>query len=237
MACRVPARAGEAARESKSCFDNTYGVAQIPLRYVKSGMALSPLERVVRLAHETGVLRPRDLVAHGLAREYLRVAQKLGLIQQVGRGLYIANDVEPSEHHSLAEACKRVPQGIVCLLSALRFHQLTTQAPFEVWLALDETARHPKVDAPPLRIVRFSGKMLSYGVQAQVIEHVPVRVFSPAKTVADCFRYRNKIGLDVALEALRDALRQRKVTVDELWEAAKVCRVARVLRPYLEAVA
>lgn len=199
-------------------------------------MHLSPHERVLQLARELGVLRPRDLTAHGIAREYLRVAQERGLIRRAGRGLYVATDAEPSEQHSLAEAVKRVPQGVVCLISALRFHQLTTQSPFEVWLALDRKARHPKVDSPPLRIVRFSGRMLSYGVQTAVIERVPVRVFGPAKTVADCFRYRNKIGLDVALEALRDVIRRRKATIDQLWDAAKVCRVDRVMRPYMEAV-
>jgi predicted transcriptional regulator of viral defense system len=199
-------------------------------------MVQSLLQRVVHLAHKTGVLRPRDLDSHRIARQYLRLAQERGLIQQVGRGLYVATDIEPTEHHSLAQAAARVPHGIVCLLSALRYHEITTQARFEVWLALDEKARRPKVDAPPLRIVRFSGRMRTYGVQTVVIENVRVHLYNPAKTVADCFRYRNKIGLDVALEALRDALRRRKVTTDQLWEAAKVCRVGKVIRPYLEAV-
>ena len=198
-------------------------------------MPQSSIQRVVQLVRQAGVLRPRDLTAHHIARQYLRMAQEHGLLRRVGRGLYVAADAELTEHHSLAEAAARVPRGVVCLLSALRFHGLTTQAPFEVWLALDEKARNPKVDSPPLRIVRFSGKMLSYGVQTPRIEKVPVRVFGPAKTVADCFRYRNKIGLEVAMEALRDVIRQRKSTMDELWEAAKICRVARVMRPYMEA--
>ena len=155
---------------------------------------------------------------------------------RVGRGLYVARGAKPTEHHSLAQASKRMPKGVVCLLSALRFHDLTTQSPFEVWLAIGEKSRLPKQENPQLRIVRFSTKALTYGVQGHRIEGVPVRVFTPAKTVADCFRYRNKIGLDVALEALRDCKRKRKATMDEIWKAAKVCRVANVMRPYLESI-
>ena len=141
------------------------------------------------------------------------------------------------EHHSLAEAAKRVPNGIICLISALRFHDLTTQAPHEVWIAISVKARRLRVDYPPLRIARFSGPSLDYGVTTKKVEGVAVRVFNPAKTVADCFKYRNKIGLDVALEALRDCYRRRKATMDELWKAARVCRVGRVMQPYLESVA
>jgi predicted transcriptional regulator of viral defense system len=130
-----------------------------------------------------------------------------------------------------------VPSGVVCLLSALRLHGLTTQAPFEVWMALDTKAWLPKVDHPPLRFVRFSGAALREGVQRKKIEGVEVRFYSPAKTVADCFKYRNKIGLDVALEALRECRRQKRATADELWHFARVCRVANVMRPYMEAVA
>ncbi len=159
-----------------------------------------------------------------------------GAIMRVGRGLYVARGARPTEHHSLAQASKRVPHGVVCLLSALRFHDLTTQSPFQVWLAISAKARLPKTDNPPLRIVRFSQRMLAYGLQEHRIEGVSVRIFSPAKTVADCFRYRNKIGLDVALEALRECIRKRRATSDELWQAAKVCRVANVMRPYLESL-
>ena len=167
---------------------------------------------------------------------YLRMAADQGLVMRVGRGLYVARGSRPTQHHSLAQASKRVPHGIVCLLSALRFHDLTTQSPFQVWLAISDKARLPKTDSPPLRVVRFSQKLLTYGVQEHRIDGVSVRIFSPAKTVADCFRYRNKIGLDVALEALRECRRKRRATSDELWQAAKVCRVANVMRPYLESL-
>jgi predicted transcriptional regulator of viral defense system len=145
-------------------------------------------------------------------------------------------DAELTEHHSLAEAAKRAPDGVVCLLSALRFHELTTQAPFEVWLAIPAAARTPKSNSLPLRIVRFSGNALTEGVEEHLVEGVPVRVYSPAKTVADCFKFRNKIGLDVALEALRETWRARRATMDELWRYAEVCRVGKVMRPYLESL-
>src|SRR5947208_11101597 len=173
---------------------------------------------VVRLVKKAGILRPRDLQTHGIPRPYLRVAADEGAIMRVGRGLYIARGTRPTEHHSLAQASKRVPHGIVCLLSALRFHDLTTQSPFQVWLAISDKARLPKTDNPPLRIVRFSQKTLAYVVQEHRIESVSVRIFSPAKKVAYCFRYRNKIGLDVALEDLRKCIRKRRATSDELWQ-------------------
>jgi predicted transcriptional regulator of viral defense system len=192
--------------------------------------------KVLALARRTGVLRAQDLQAYGIHRVVLsRLLQKARL-KRVARGLYILPEADLSEHHTLAEACKRVPHGVVCLLSALRFHGLTTQAPFEVWLALDAKARKPRPAAPPLHIVRFSGRARYFGVEERSVEGVTVRVTSPAKTVADCFKYRNKIGLDVAVEALRDYRRTRK-SMDELWKAAGVCRMASVMRPYLEVLA
>jgi predicted transcriptional regulator of viral defense system len=196
----------------------------------------SKLRQVLDLAQEKGILRPRDLAVHGIAREYLRRLSDRGLLVRMARGLYALPDTEVTEHHTLAEVCKRVPRGVVCLLSALQFHNLTTQAPFEVWLALSPKVRHPHADSPPLRIVRFSGPALTDGVEEHSIEGVRVRVYNPAKTVADCFKYRNKIGLDVALEALREAWRSQRVTMDALWRYAKVDRVANVMRPYLESL-
>ena len=190
--------------------------------------------QVLELVKEAGVLRPRDLDPYGIPREYLRRLQAQGRLKRLGRGLYTLPDHEVSEHHSLAEACKRVPKGVVCLLSALRFHDLTTQAPFEVWLALDEKAWRPRLDYPSLKIVRFSKEALDAGVEEHIIEGVTVRVTSPAKTVADCFKYRNKIGLDVALEALRECWNKKRCTMDALWRYAGICRVKNIMRPYLE---
>ena len=197
---------------------------------------VSPENKVLKLLNREGVLRSRDLAEHGVPREYLRILQEKGKIQRSGRGLYMLADADVTQQHSVAEAAKKVPAGVICLLSALRLHDLTTQAPFEVWMAIDVKAWKPKVDHPPLRIVRFSGQALTEGVQTRKIEGISVRFYSPAKTVADCFKYRNKIGLDVALEALRDCRKKRKATMDELWAAAKVCRVAKVMQPYLESL-
>ena len=190
--------------------------------------------QVLELVKEAGVLRPRDLDPYGIPREYLRRLQAQGRLKRLGRGLYTLPDHEVSEHHSLAEACKRVPKGVVCLLSALRFHDLTTQAPFEVWLALDEKTWRPRLDYPRLKIVRFSKEALSAGVEEHIIEGVTVHVTNPAKTVADCFKYRNKIGLDVALEALRECWNKKCCTMDALWHYAGICRVKNIMRPYLE---
>jgi predicted transcriptional regulator of viral defense system len=199
-------------------------------------MPLRHSDRTLQLVRKAGVLRPRDLVAHGIPRQYLRLLEQAGKVQRSGRGLYTLTGVDVGENHTLAEACKRVPHGVVCLLSALRLHNLTTQLPYEVWMAVAVKARKPKIDYPPLRIVRFSEAALRYGVERRQIEGVTVSVYSPAKTVADCFKYRNKIGLEVALDALRDCRAKKKATVDDLWAAAKVCRVANVMRPYMEAL-
>jgi len=199
-------------------------------------MPQSGTEKVLELVKNAGVFRPRDLDSYGIPREYLVRLCRKGLVQRVGRGLYTLADADVSEHYSLAEACKRIPHGVICLLSALRFHGLTTQAPFEVWIAVNVKARKPKSDGLPLRIVRFSGVALHSGVEDQLIQGVTVKIYSAAKTVADCFKYRNKIGLDVALEALRECWREHRCTMDDLWCYSKICRVSNVMRPYLESL-
>ena len=192
---------------------------------------------VLDLAKTIGILRPRDLEGRGIPRNYLALLHHSGQLERVGRGLYRLPGKPVTTHHSLAEASKRVSGGVVCLLSALRFHDLTTQAPFEVWLAIANKARAPMPGIMPLRIVRFSAEALSEGIEIHDIEGVPVSIYCVAKTVADCFKYRNKIGLDVALEALRECRKKRKCTMDELWRYASICRVTNVMRPYLESVA
>jgi len=200
-------------------------------------MVKTKADQVLALVGRYGILRPRDLSAHGIPREYLVRLHRRGVLNRPARGIYVLADAEPGEHQSLVEACKRVPHGVVCLLSALRFHRLTTQAPFEVWLGINDKAWRPRVDYPPLRIVRFSGPGLTTGIEEHVIQGVTVRVTNPARTVVDCFKYRNKIGLDVALEALRDCRRQKKATMEELYRVAQSRRMANVMRPYLEAMA
>jgi predicted transcriptional regulator of viral defense system len=193
--------------------------------------------QILTLASEHGLIRPRDLVALGLPRVALTRLVRQGLLTRVGRGLYAHPDRTVSEHGSLAEVARKHPQAIVCLLSALRVHNLTTQSPFEVWLAIPNKARAPKLAYPPLRIVRLSGTTLTEGIEDHQIDGVTVRVTSVERTVADCFKFRNKIGLDVALEALHEGWHKRKVTMDDLWRYAAVDRVANVMRPYLESIA
>ena len=197
---------------------------------------VEPLTRISELAKTAGVLRPRDLAAYGIARQYLRLAEQQGIVVRSGRGLYTPADAPITEFHTLAEAAKRVPRGVICLLSALRFHDIGTQNPFEVWMAIGEKDRRPRSDNPQMRIVRFSKPSLEFGQKTHYVEGVPIHIFSAAKTVADCFKYRNKIGLDVALEALRESIKNRKATIADLWQAAKVCRVANVIKPYMEAL-
>ncbi len=193
-------------------------------------------QSILYLARQRGLIRPRDLNESGLPSVALTRLVRQGLLTRVGRGLYALPDRSVSEHGSLAEIASKHPQAIVCLLSALRVHDLTTQSPFEVWLAIPNKARAPKMDYPPLRIVRFSGAALTDGIEEHQIDGVTVRVTNVARTVADCFKFRNKIGLDVAMEALNEAWRARRVSMDELWHYASVCRVANVMRPYMESL-
>jgi predicted transcriptional regulator of viral defense system len=192
--------------------------------------------KVIELARARGLLRPRDLARAGLPTDYLWRLYRKEKLERVGCGLYALPGADLTEHHTLAEAALRVPHGVICLLSALRFHDLTTQAPYEVWMTIDVKARRPKEEIIPLRIVRFSGEALTAGVEEHEIEGVGIKVYSPAKTVADCFKYRNKIGLDVALEALRDYWKSERASSDDLWNYAKVCHMANVMRPYIEAL-
>ena len=193
-------------------------------------------DAILDLARDHGLIRPSDLDVHGLPRVSLTRLVRKGQLARVGRGLYALPDRRLSEHSALAEIASKHPRAVVCLLSTLRFHELTTQAPFEVWLAIPNKARAPRLDYPPLRIVRFSETALTEGVDENRIDGVPVRITGVARTVVDCFKYRNKIGLDVAIEALRETLTERRVTVDDLWRYAQLGRVANVMRPYLESL-
>lgn len=193
-------------------------------------------KRILELAHESGVVSSAEVRSQGIHHEYLRQLCKEGKLIRVGRGLYSLPDAEVTVHHGLAQVRKAIPKGVICLLSALRFHEIGTQAPHEVWVAIDRRAARPRAKYPRMRIVRFSGKSLTEGIAEHNVEGVLVRIYKPAKTVADCFKYRNKIGLDVALEALRETIRERRCTTDELWRYAKICRVTEIMRPYMEAI-
>jgi predicted transcriptional regulator of viral defense system len=199
---------------------------------------MEPLpQRLHAVFRSAGVRRSRDFVGHGINRSQLRAAVAAGLVERAGRGLYtLPGSPNLTEQHTLAEVASRVPQGVFCLLTALRFHQLTTQNPPEVWVALPPQAWRPRLDVGPVRLLHFSGAALQAGMEQHEVEGVPVRVYSPAKTVADCFKFRNKVGLDVALEALRETWKSRRATMDDLHRFAKICRVARIMQPYLESL-
>lgn len=191
--------------------------------------------KLLMKAFQTATLLPsQELEACGLSRADLQTAVSGGMIRRVASGLYRHTEAEVTENHSLVQAAQMVPQGVVCLLSALRFHRITTQAPHEVWLAVPRDSWRPK--AKGLRLVQFSRDVFNLGIESHKIEGRAVRITNPARTVADCFKFRNKIGLDVAVEALRDARRSRKCSVDELLRQARLCRVAKVMQPYLEAL-
>lgn len=199
----------------------------------KQDTKLGHLKKFVR---QTGVIHARDLPPLGIPHQYLAKLCAEGTIVKIGRGLYMTSSGFESPHAGLAQVSKAVPKGVVCLLSALRFHEIGTQSPSKIWIAVDRRAAAPRLKCLKIQVVRFSGASLAKGIDEHNIAGVNVRVYNPAKTVTDCFKYRNKIGLDIAIEALREALRERKCTVDELWLYANICRVSNVIRPYLEAV-
>lgn len=191
----------------------------------------------LKLVNSGGILRARDFARAGIPSVKIQEAKQSGELIKLRRGLYVSSHRKSTSQDHLAEIAIKYPRSVFCLLTALQIHGITTQAPHEVWLAIDNKAREPSIDYPPLRIARFSGSALTEGVEQKAIDGVvQIPVTSVAKTIADCFKYRNKIGLDVALEALKDAWRQKKVTMDELWEAAEICRMTNVMRPYLESL-
>lgn len=193
-------------------------------------------EQVLALANSTSLLRARDLAALSLPTIILSRLVQDGRLRRLTRGVYARPDRALSEHISLVEVAIRVPKGVICLLSALRIHGLGTQVPHQVWLAIPQNSPTPRVERPSLRAVRMSGAALTEGVESTQIDGMDVPVFSAAKTIADCFKYRNKIGIDVAMEALRDGWAQRKVSMDELSHYADIDRVSNVMRPYLESL-
>lgn len=180
--------------------------------------------------------RPADAKILGLTFQDIQHLLKNGAVERVSRGLYRVSSAEPTEMETIAMVAAAAPKTIICLLSALRVHDIGTQLPHAVWIALNRKSRKPTLLPSQVRIVRFSGPMLTHGVIQRTMMGVEVSVTSPARTVVDCFRYRQKIGLAVALEALRDAIRSRKATVDEIMRTAKICRIRTVIIPYVEAL-
>ena len=193
-------------------------------------------QRILSLARQKGLLRASDLDAIEAPRVVLTRLIEGGLLERVSRGLYRLPSHPGSEHEGLATVAAKVPQAVFCLLTALQFHELTTQLPRQVWIAMPRGSHVPRLDYPPIKMVQMTGAVYTAGIEEHLRDGVILRVFSAAKTVVDCFKHRNKIGLDVALEALKDVRAKRKASADDLWRYAKVCRVANVMRPYLEAI-
>lgn len=191
---------------------------------------------ILALAHRQPLLRAADVRELGCSPQLLIRLHQSGQLQRVARGLYTLPGADMTEHQTLLEVCQRVPKAVICLLSALQYHELGTQLPHEVWIALPEGTQTPAVDYPPLRIARMRGVAYSEGIETNTAHGTPIRVYSVAKTVADCFKFRNKIGLDVALEALKDAWRTRKLNMTDLARFSKLNRVEQVMRPYLESI-
>jgi predicted transcriptional regulator of viral defense system len=200
-------------------------------------MAASRDSQALRVIRRVGIVRPTELEAHGIPRSKLYRLVRKGLVERQARGIYAAREHPVTAEHTLAQVAKQVPGGVFCLLTALRFHELTTQAPAEVWIALPEKARKPRLSHPRLRVSRFSGPALTEGIETHPVEGLQIRIYSAAKTVADCFKYRNKVGIDVAVEALRDFSRRHRGGATDLARYARICRVSRVMQPYLDATA
>jgi predicted transcriptional regulator of viral defense system len=183
-----------------------------------------------------GILRTSEAMRAGIHPATLYAMRDNGTLEKVSRGLYRLADKEPLSNPDLATIAKRIPNGVVCLISALSFHDITSQIPHEVYVALENGAEEPRLDYPPVRTFRFSGKAFSEGIEIHELDGVRLRVYSPEKTLADCFKFRNKIGLDTAIEALRLYREQRRMKVSEITRFASICRVTKIMRPYLEAV-
>lgn len=199
-------------------------------------MASTPAQKLLDYVRKNSIIRACELDDLGISRVYLTRLVRDGRLERISRGLYQRPESDITRHFTLIQAAKRVPSGVICLLSALSFHDFTTQLPHQVWIAIERGKWEAGIRDLPLRFFEFSGKAFHEGIETHTVQGVDIRVYHPAKTVADCFKYRNKIGLDVALEALREGQRARKCTNEELWHYANVCRVANIMRPYLEAM-
>jgi predicted transcriptional regulator of viral defense system len=198
-------------------------------------MPLNQSDQILRLAQQQPLLGASDVRAKGWSSQLLIKLHEAGKLERVSRGLYRLPDANISEHQTLIEVCQRIPKAVICLLSALQFHEIGTQQPFEVWVALPEATQTPAKAYPPLRIARLRGDAYSSGIETVIENGASIRVYGVAKTVADCFKFRHKIGLDVALEALKESWRSGKLNIDDLTHFARINRVLRVLQPYLEA--
>ena len=199
-------------------------------------MRSNPADKLLRITKAQPAVSARELAAARVPQRVLTSMVARGRLRRVGRGLYTGVQISPSAHQSVIEVTKQAPKAVVCLLSALEIHEVGVQAPFEVWIALPAGTHAPRGTGTAMRVTRLSGTAFSEGIETVILDGAPVRVYKLAKTITDCFKLRSKVGLDVALEALREGWRARKVTMDDLWRYAKVNRMTNVMRPYLEAL-
>ena len=199
-------------------------------------MQVSQVDRALKVLRARGIARLRELMAAGVAQETVSRLVRSGQVTHLARGLYQLPSSDLGSTHGFAEACKLVPKGVICLVSALQFHELTVQLPRAIWMAIETGARTPRISYPPMKFVRFAKASISQGIEKHKIEGVAVRVTDPATTIADCFRFRRKVGIDVALEGMREALKHRKASADAIMKAAQHRRIWTKLRPYLEAM-
>lgn len=193
-------------------------------------------ERILQLVQKLGVLRPRDLVPYGIQAEYLRRLCDRGQLQKLGRGSYVAAGSRLTPELVLAIVARAVPNGVICLESALAVHGLAEFDMDEISVAIERRAAKPRVDFPDIRVARLGGAAFTEGVETHVLENVKVHIYSLEKTLADLFKFRNKIGPHIAVDALRSALTERDVNLRKLWHYARLCRVERVMKPYVDAL-
>ncbi len=193
------------------------------------------IDKIIRMVKKQGTVSAATLTKAGISSGILCYMANKGMLRRVSRGVYALPDYEPV-HETFSSVALKIPNGVICLLSALQFHELTTQMPYETWVAIEKGSNYPRNLKIPVRIIQLTGENFSTGIQTFTEDGIKIKVYNPAKTVVDCFRFRNKIGTEVAVEALRDTLKQKKATSDEIWEYARRCRIARVMRPYMEAI-
>ncbi|KTD61863.1 type IV toxin-antitoxin system AbiEi family antitoxin domain-containing protein [Legionella spiritensis] len=193
-------------------------------------------QTVLNMVREKGIIKISELTKKGITRATVSRLVSENKLEKIATGLYCLPETEFSEKESLVILASRVPQAVFCLLTALQIHELTTQLPRKVWIAMPRGSHTPKIDYPPVKMIQYSKEVYEEGIETIESDNIKLRVYNSAKTIADCFKHRTTIGIDVAIEALKEAYSKNKVSMDELWHYAKICRVANIMRPYLEAI-
>jgi predicted transcriptional regulator of viral defense system len=193
------------------------------------------IDKIQEIILQRGIVTSADIRKLGFSPKQLCYMKAKGILRRISRGVYtLSGHVTANE--TFTEIALKIPHGVICLFSALQYHELTTQMPYESWVAIEKNSYYPRSLKPSVKIIQLTGKIFSSGIETHTDNGVSIKVYCPAKTVVDCFRFRNKIGIDIAIEAMRDVLSQKKAAYDEIWEYARICRMTKVMRPYLEAI-